>query len=69
MAGGICTGLEFAFHRCIRENLCIGNKQIHCINAEIQVIFDLVKIAIIGVRDFRRDITFRNTVNILSGYI
>ncbi len=65
----VSTGIKSTFYRCIRQNFCIRDQLVHCIYTGIQVILDLIEVAIVRIGNLRRNIALRYAVHILSCHI
>ena len=65
----ICPGIEFSVYRGIREKICVGNEETDCNDTLVEIILDLVEVTVVRVRDLRRNIPFRDPVDILGSYI
>ena len=54
----VCGGLG--------QPIRIGSQSIEGVYAGVQVMLDLVKVAVVGVRDFGRDVAFADTIDVLG---
>ena len=66
MLGRIGPGGQLAFDRGLGEHVGVGHQSIDRVDALVQVVLDLVEIAVVVVRDLRRDIALADPVDILG---
>ena len=69
MFGGIGTGGKFTIYSGFREHFCVDNKGINGINTNVEVVFDLVEVAVIAVGNLRRDVALGDPIDIFGGHI
>ena len=69
MFGRIRPRRELAFHRRLREQVGIGHQRVDRVDALVQVVLDLVEVAVVIVGDLRRYVALGNPVHILGGHV
>ena len=69
MLGGVCTGVELAFDSCLGQHSSIANQHVHCVDALVQVVLDLVEITLVLVSDLLRNIALGDPVYVLGCHV
>ncbi len=69
MHRGLGPDIQTALDRGGGKGVDIGHEQIDRIDAAVQVVLDLVEIALVGFRDLLRDISLRDAVHVLRGHV
>ncbi len=63
------AGGQFSFHRRLDKSAGVAYEGVQRHDADIQVVFDLVEIAVVRVGNRRRNIALRNPVNVLGRHV
>ena len=69
MFGGIGTSGKLTLDCRFDEDVRVGHEGVEVIDAVVEVVLDLVEVAVVGVGDLRRDITLGDPVYVLCRYI
>ena len=64
--GGIGACGQLAFDGGLRQHAGVGDQRVHGIDAGVQVVLDLVEVAVVVVGDPRRNVAFGDPVHILG---
>ncbi len=62
----ITTSFKFTLNRSISQHTCFIHKTIHSTNTLVKIIFYLIEITVIVIRDLFRYVTSTNTINVFS---
>ena len=69
MSGCIGTSCQFAFHRRNHQHVGVNDQCIDIVDRVVEIVFDLIEVAIVVVGDLRRDVPLGDPVDILSCYV
>ncbi|GAM11841.1 hypothetical protein OR1_04159 [Geobacter sp. OR-1] len=69
MFGGIGSGVELAGNGGGGEHVGVGNQGVDGVDGLVEVVLDLVEVAVVGVGDPRRDVAFGDPVDIFGGNV
>ncbi len=58
MFAGISAGGQLAFNCGLDQQVGIGHQRVHRVNAGVEIVFDLIEIAVVAVSDAGRNIAF-----------
>ena len=65
--GGVGAGGQFAFRRRLDQHAGLGHQRVDGVDAVVQVVLDLVEVAVVGVGDLGRDVALGDAVHVLGG--
>ena len=69
MLGCVGAGGQFAFYGRLRETHAVGHDPADGVDADVQVVLNLVEITVVLVRDLGRNVALGNTIHVLCGHI
>ena len=61
--------IQFAGDCRLGQHVDIVNHRLHRVDAHVEIILDLIKIAVIAIGDLGRDVALGYPVNVLRGYV
>ena len=64
---GVAAGLQLAVQRRLDQLVRFLQQAVHHVDAGVEVVLDLVEVAVVGVGDLRRDVALGDPVDILGG--
>ena len=69
MLGGIGAGGELAVNRRLGQHSGIGNEGVDGVDAGVEIVFDGVEVAVVGVGNLRRDRPLGDLIDIGGGNV
>ena len=69
MFAGIGAGFQLAFHRRFRQHIGIRHQRIDRVDGLVQVVFERVEVAVVGVGDLGWDVALRDSIHVTSGHV
>ena len=69
MLGGIGAGGQLAFHGGDAEQVGVGHEGVHGVHALVEVVLDLVEVAVVLVSDLGGDVALGDAVHVAGGHV
>ena len=69
MLGRVGARRQLAFEHGLRQRNAVGDQPADGVDAHVEVVLDLVEVALVSVGDLGRDIAFRDAVHVLGRHV
>ena len=67
--GGVGAGGELAVHGGLGQHAGVGDQRVDGVDAAVEVVLDLVEVAVVGVGDLGRDVALGDPVDVVGGHV